>query len=111
MTYALIAINVAPSSPRPSAAAGSANRGGGTVIEHGALYGPRRSRPATSTGGWSPAASCTPGFLHIGFNMYLLYLLGRMLEPALGPVRFVALYFASLLAGLVRRAAGHARTR
>jgi membrane associated rhomboid family serine protease len=37
--------------------------------------------------------------LHILFNMYLLYLLGRMLEPALGHVRFVALYFASLLAG------------
>jgi membrane associated rhomboid family serine protease len=37
--------------------------------------------------------------LHILFNMYLLYLLGRMLEPSLGHVRFVALYFASLLAG------------
>jgi membrane associated rhomboid family serine protease len=37
--------------------------------------------------------------LHILFNMYLLYLLGGMLEPILGHVRFVALYFASLLAG------------
>jgi membrane associated rhomboid family serine protease len=37
--------------------------------------------------------------LHIGFNMYLLWVLGRMLEPALGHVRFVALYLASLLAG------------
>ena len=39
------------------------------------------------------------GLLHIGFNMYILYWLGTMLEPALGRVRFVALYFASLLAG------------
>jgi membrane associated rhomboid family serine protease len=39
------------------------------------------------------------GILHIGFNMYILYWLGNMLEPSLGHVRFVALYFASLLAG------------
>jgi membrane associated rhomboid family serine protease len=39
------------------------------------------------------------GFLHIGFNMYLLYVLGRMLEPALGSVKFGLLYFAALLAG------------
>ncbi len=39
------------------------------------------------------------GLLHIGFNMYILYWLGTMLEPSLGHVRFVALYLASLLAG------------
>ena len=37
--------------------------------------------------------------LHIGFNMYLLFALGRMLEPVLGHVRFLALYLAALLAG------------
>src|SRR3954452_14992530 len=37
--------------------------------------------------------------LHLFFNMYILYWLGTMLEPVLGHVRFVALYFASLLAG------------
>jgi membrane associated rhomboid family serine protease len=37
--------------------------------------------------------------LHILFNMYILYWLGTMLEPALGHVRFAALYFASLLSG------------
>jgi membrane associated rhomboid family serine protease len=31
--------------------------------------------------------------------MYALYFLGRMLEPALGHVRFGAIYFAALLAG------------
>jgi membrane associated rhomboid family serine protease len=46
----------------------------------------------------------TGGFLHaslihIGFNMVLLFMLGRLLEPALGTPRFLALYFASLLAG------------
>jgi membrane associated rhomboid family serine protease len=39
------------------------------------------------------------GILHIGFNMYILYWLGTMLEPVMGHVRFTALYFASLLAG------------
>jgi membrane associated rhomboid family serine protease len=37
--------------------------------------------------------------LHIGFNMYLLWILGQMLEPAIGSVKFAAVYFASLLAG------------
>jgi membrane associated rhomboid family serine protease len=39
------------------------------------------------------------GLLHIGFNMYLLYILGTILEPALGHWRFALLYFVSLLAG------------
>ena len=46
----------------------------------------------------------TAGFLHGGLfhlllNMYALFFLGRMLEPALGHVRFGAIYFAALLAG------------
>ena len=31
--------------------------------------------------------------------MYLLYMLGMMLEPAIGSLRFAAIYFTSLLAG------------
>ena len=45
------------------------------------------------------------GLFHIGFNMFALFFLGRLLEPAIGTPRFVALYFASLLAGLLRGAA------
>jgi membrane associated rhomboid family serine protease len=46
----------------------------------------------------------TSGFLHysifhIGMNMLLLFQLGQLLEPAVGRVRFLLLYFASLLAG------------
>lgn len=46
----------------------------------------------------------TSGFLHaslihIGFNMFLLWLLGSELEPALGRLRFGLLYGTSLLAG------------
>ncbi len=39
------------------------------------------------------------GVIHLGFNMYLLYLLGQMLEPTLGRVRFALVYFAGLLGG------------
>jgi membrane associated rhomboid family serine protease len=46
----------------------------------------------------------TGGFLHanlmhIGFNMFLLWLLGSELEPFLGRLRFGLLYVTSLLAG------------
>jgi membrane associated rhomboid family serine protease len=46
----------------------------------------------------------TAGFLHSGllhllFNMYVLYILGTMLEPAIGRLRFLLIYFVSLLAG------------
>jgi membrane associated rhomboid family serine protease len=39
------------------------------------------------------------GLVHIGLNMFFLYVLGPMLEPALGRVRFLLLYLASLLGG------------
>lgn len=39
------------------------------------------------------------GILHLGFNMYFLYVLGPMLEPALGRVNYLLLYMASLLGG------------
>jgi membrane associated rhomboid family serine protease len=70
----------------------------GPVIEHGILY---RYAVGVEHEYWRLVTS---GFLHvdvlhIGFNMYLLYLLGMMLEPALGSVKFAAIYFTSLLAG------------
>lgn len=39
------------------------------------------------------------GLIHLGFNMYLLHQLGAMLEPAVGRVRFLAIYVVSLLGG------------
>jgi membrane associated rhomboid family serine protease len=46
----------------------------------------------------------TSGFLHwdilhVGSNMLVLYFVGRMLEPAIGRVRFVSIYFVGLFAG------------
>jgi membrane associated rhomboid family serine protease len=39
------------------------------------------------------------GFLHIFFNMYLLWLLGRQLESVMGSQRFATIYFTALLCG------------
>ena len=69
----------------------------GSFVFHTILYG-----PFVAEGEWYRLV--TSGFLHenvihIGFNMFLLYFLGRLLEPALGTVRFTLVYFAALLAG------------
>jgi membrane associated rhomboid family serine protease len=58
--------------------------------------------PAVADGDWWRLV--TSGFVHVEFwhialNMLALYWLGRMIEPALGHARFVAIYFASLLTG------------
>jgi len=39
------------------------------------------------------------GLLHVGMNMFLLWQLGQLLEPALGRSRFALLYFAAMLGG------------
>lgn len=40
-------------------------------------------------------------FLHIAFNMYILWLIGNSLEPLLGRTRFLALYLISAFGGSV----------
>ncbi|WP_026820432.1 rhomboid family intramembrane serine protease [Arthrobacter castelli] len=40
-------------------------------------------------------------FLHIVFNMYILWLIGQSLEPLLGRTRFLALYLISAFGGSV----------
>lgn len=96
-TYVLIAINVAVFLVEIASGSGGLGNQGGRMIYDYALFS-----PAVAEGEWYRLL--TSGFLHenllhIGFNMLLLYLLGRLLEPALGTPRFLALYFASLLAG------------
>lgn len=39
------------------------------------------------------------GFWHLVFNMYALWLLGRLLESALGKLRFLSLYIVSAIGG------------
>jgi membrane associated rhomboid family serine protease len=95
-TIVLIGLNVAAYLLEIAGGGGGFSPGGSVVVDF-ALYG-----PSVAEGEWYRLL--TSGFLHaslihIGFNMFLLFFLGRLLEPALGTPRFVALYFASLLAG------------
>jgi membrane associated rhomboid family serine protease len=63
----------------------------------GALYG-----PAVADGDfWRLVTSgfIHAGPIHIAFNMYLLWILGQMLEPAVGHLRFLLIYFVALLCG------------
>lgn len=99
VTIALIVINViAFIAEISSGTTGGFNNPGGTVAARGELWGPAISinheyyRLITS--GFLHA-----NFIHIGFNMWLLWILGRMLEPAIGGMRFAAIYVTSLLAG------------
>jgi membrane associated rhomboid family serine protease len=77
---------------------GFSGGGGSSAYAHGFLAGPpihyQHEYWRLITGGFLHA-----NLLHIGLNMYLLWLLGQMLEPAIGSVKFAAVYFASLLAG------------
>jgi membrane associated rhomboid family serine protease len=97
VTMALIAINVVVFVIGGSFTLGN-GPGNASLYSHGELFGPRISSQHEY---WR---LITSGFLHanlihIFFNMYLLYILGHMLEPALGHGKFAALYFVSLLAG------------
>jgi len=97
-TYALIAINVIVFLVELAGGSGGLSvNGTSKFFVDFALYG-----PSVAEGEWYRLV--TSGFLHvsiihIGFNMFLLLILGRLLEPALGTPRFLVLYFASLLAG------------
>lgn len=39
------------------------------------------------------------GIFHLAFNMYILWILGHMLEPGFGKARFLSLYVVSMLGG------------
>src|SRR6059058_229234 len=97
-TYVLIAINVIVYLIEIAQGSGGLMElGFSRFIADFALFG-----PSVAEGEWYRLV--TSGFLHgglfhIGFNMLLLYFLGRLLEPALGTPRFLVLYFASLLMG------------
>ena len=98
LTYVLIGLNVlvfvAGMLTGSSATGGPF---GGDLIADGAV-----SRPTVADGEWWRLI--TAGFLHAGlfhlfFNMFALYILGGLLEPAIGRLRFGLIYAVSLLAG------------
>jgi membrane associated rhomboid family serine protease len=96
-TFVLIALNAAAFLAEIVSASGGFAVGNSSVVFDFGLYG-----PFVSEGEWYRLL--TGGFLHaslwhIGFNMFALYFLGRLLEPSIGTPRFLAVYFASLFGG------------
>lgn len=69
----------------------------GSVMINGVFFG-----PSVADGEWwriVTSGFVHFGFFHIGMNMVLLYMLGRLLEREIGSVRFAAIYAASLAGG------------
>jgi membrane associated rhomboid family serine protease len=98
VTQAIIAINVVVF--LAEVATGSSLGGGvaGTVYLKGALYGPNIHILHEY---WRIVSSgfLHDGILHIGLNMFFLYMMGPMIENAIGRVTYAAVYGAALLAG------------
>jgi membrane associated rhomboid family serine protease len=98
-TFVLIVLNVAAFLAEIASGHGGLGSGAGqssAAVDFG-LFG-----PLVAEGEWYRLV--TSGFLHVsivhvGFNMFALYFLGRLLEPAIGTARFVGVYVASLLGG------------
>jgi membrane associated rhomboid family serine protease len=100
LTYILIGINVAIA--LGGMLSGGSATGGGGLTGSELLSDGSVSRATVDDGEWwriLTAGFLHTGFLHLAFNMFALYVLGQLLEPAIGHLRFALIYFASLLAG------------
>ena len=79
------------------AGGGTLGRGGGTVTIEGGLFAPyvadgQAYRIITS-------AFLHAGIFHLAVNMFVLFILGRLLEPAIGSLRFAGIYGVAVLGG------------
>jgi len=96
-TFILIALNAAAFLAEIASGSGGFGIQGSAIVREFGLYG-----HAVGESEWYRLV--TSGFLHvsllhIGFNMFALFFLGRLLEPSIGTARFVGVYVASLFGG------------
>ena len=81
----------------------TASQGGGLDAPGGKLFGQWILwGPLVPHGGWYRLVTAMflhASIIHIGFNMYALWVIGTPVEQYLGRVRYVGLYFVSGLAG------------
>jgi membrane associated rhomboid family serine protease len=102
VTWAIIAINVAVILIDGALGGGGFSIGGsgsGPLTEAGAVYG-----PAVAAGEWwrlITGAFLHLGLLHIGFNMYALWLFGPIMEQMYGHVEYAVIYLLCALGGNV----------
>lgn len=96
-TGVLVALNVLVYLAEMAQGVGVRGVGGSQLVQDGAVYG-----PAIADGEWW--RMITGGFLHasvihVGFNMYLLWMLGGALERYAGAGRLLAIYGTAVLWG------------
>ena len=112
-TYALIGLNAIAFLAEVIAGGGAGSPGGGgdliadggicgNAIADGGICGIEGS--IVLSDGGEIYRIVTGAFLHAGpfhllLNMFALYVLGTLLEPAIGTARFLGIYFAAMLAG------------
>ena|SRR5215211_3012823 len=100
LTYILIAINVLigfGAFISGASTTGGGGLGGSQLLADGSV-----SRATIDNGEYYrliTAGFLHAGFFHLLFNMFALYVLGTLLEPVVGRLRFGLIYFVSLLAG------------
>jgi membrane associated rhomboid family serine protease len=112
VTYGLIALNVLAFLFLLTGAGADPLGGGGTVtVEYGLCADAvgdggicRTNDAIVATEGGELHRLVTGAFLHgglihLGLNMLVLFILGRLLEPGIGGARLAAIYFVSLLGG------------
>jgi membrane associated rhomboid family serine protease len=100
LTYALIGINVVVGLGLVFASGNGPN----SLYEHLALVPSKVAdgeywRLLTAGFTHGDGGSATGVLIHLLFNMFALYILGGLLEPVVGRLRFGLLYFVSLFAG------------
>lgn len=110
-TFTLIVINALIFVAQIVSGGGASSfEGGGDITAYGALCGNAVGEgglcgpPRLDTSGNEWWRLITSGFLHggilhLGLNMFVLFILGRLVEPAIGTRRLLAIYFVSLVAG------------
>jgi membrane associated rhomboid family serine protease len=102
VTQILIAINVAVfigETATGTPLGGVNSTSFGTLYTKGALFGPYIAHVPHQYYRLLTSGFLHDGILHIAFNMLFLFFMGPLLEPAIGRVNYVVVYFVSLLAG------------
>ncbi len=102
-TFTLIAINLVAFLALPALLGGTAYIGGqqGVIGDKAWLvtFGFYPDFAWSEPWRWITAGFVHDGVLHVGLNMFVLFMFGRLIEPVLGRARFLIVYFGSMIGG------------